>query len=84
MNEWQPIETAPRDGRAILVLLRPRQNTAAVKIAWGTDVRIAHWNVANETWRLMAKNYDACADHVLSHWMPLPPAPIPPPEEERT
>lgn len=74
---WQPIDTAPRDGRTVLVHLAARWNSAAAKIGWDTAVRLARWNVADGLWRLMTTNYNTCADHRLTHWMPVPEPPEP-------
>lgn len=57
---WQPIETAPKDGRAVLI--------AAVD---GTDdiIRIANWNQQHNAWITDAGFPSP------THWMPLPAPP---------
>ena len=60
---WQPIESAPRDAR--LVLLR---------VAHGSEwagVHAAHWSASKHAW-MYAPDY---AVPRPTHWMPLPPAP---------
>ena len=82
MSEWQPIETAPKDGTSIL-------------ISDGQDVGIAKWEWLSSDgilglWRYQAgsfgapSNYDDDPYPVCDNptdWMPLP---APPPEIGRT
>lgn len=68
MSEWQPIETAPKDGRHILLFApgyRPDINPP--------DYYVAQWRYG--MWSLVhAGGYavDALLDEEPSHWMPLP------------
>ena len=76
--KWQPIETAPKDGTAILVLL------------FGSDIaHAARWYDEQATieekyqdggpgWYLTWDHYKLSARYGPTNWMPLPP----PPEEE--
>jgi len=72
MSEWQPIETAPRDGTRILVHYRSGPYT---KQCWSANeasrfIRVARWK--DGKWILdMPGHYRTDA----THWMPLPPAP---------
>lgn len=59
-GEWQPIETAPRDG----TIIRVRQGS------W-TPV---HGYFAGGEWRFVEYAHPNPAH--LTHWMPLPPAPL--------
>lgn len=63
MSEWQPIETAPRDGTKILVWV-PDGGESEATTAW---------------WLLMEGWCDVrCVQlHYPSHWMPLPVPPLP-------
>ncbi len=63
---WQPIETAPKDGTWVLTCDVSDFNLQRV-LRWDTDT-----HSRNPTWR----------DHELfpktpTHWMPLPPVPVP-------
>ncbi len=69
---WQPIETAPRDGTDVLVLLHPE-----IAERTGYKVEICHYEkrpLLGETWT--AQN-DGFSTEVAgaTHWMPLPPLP---------
>lgn len=61
---WQPIETAPKDGTAVLVY--DGQDMTTVK--W-----CSHW----KTWDLIECGSFASDGWTsgLTHWMPLPPPP---------
>lgn len=79
MSEWQPIETAPKDGAYILVWGRTtcgEFEQAAHKSAWldnsderdGSDMG---WLIADSY-----SSYSECCVHVdATHWMPLPEPP---------
>lgn len=63
MGEWQPIETAPKDGTDIVVGCGP----------WHDPLYgIACWDGALEGWQIWFT--DKVVDWP-SHWMPLPPSP---------
>jgi len=57
---WQPIETAPRDGTAVLVYDDGFFQTAA----WYVGLRRAGWTNAADSW---------LGD--VTHWMPIPDGP---------
>lgn len=60
--DWQPIETAPRDGTQILIVSRYRQ----------LGIMIGRWAERNGRWafaEVVGRNVDP------THWMPLPPPP---------
>jgi hypothetical protein len=73
MSEWQPIETAPKDGRAILLL--PLHGFTATVGRWD-DRYTRQWHalVAGEdaNWSDLGGR-DPIFD--ASHWMPLPEPP---------
>ena len=67
-GEWQPIETAPRDGRRVLVWISDKSHTGpAFAKLWfySTDGRLGGG----------AEGYNG--DWNITHWMPLPAAPTP-------
>lgn len=75
MGEWQPIETAPRDGTRVL-LLRPQKQSGPTLVK---NPVIGSWNTkrgAAGYWALevTANNY-AVRDGELSAWQPLPEPP---------
>ena len=70
MSEWQSIETAPRDGKNILVALHFKNGKY-----WGLDIiwwneRWNEWESAGYDWR-----YADDDDERITHWMPLPEPP---------
>lgn len=74
MNEWQPIETAPKDGTTILAYCQPRYT--------GTDEPMEFSYVSVIRWMDKYKNSKCPWRHALNnsaaepiHWMPIPPAP---------
>jgi hypothetical protein len=64
MSDWQPIETAPKDGTRILV--------------WDSydDETVVFWSSSVKDWRLnVAGSYAEDDCHTFTHWMPLPEPP---------
>ena len=60
--QWQPIETAPKDGSCFL----------ACSGSWQT---VCHWHRAAESWATNGPLYSLYPpDEPPTHWMPLPPA----------
>lgn len=85
MSEWQPIETAPRDGTQFLALVSNGWYALAAAPAdalrhewpfqwWRSDSRqhypVVETHPADTDW---AATYTL----LLTHWMPLPPPPTP-------
>jgi hypothetical protein len=65
-QEWQPIESAPRDGTPILLC-----HATSKMHAGSLPVLSGHWSRLSECWWSMITN-----DRVRpSHWMPLPDPP---------
>jgi hypothetical protein len=65
---WQPIETAPKDGTVILVCGFGRKGYYVADAVWGSVC---------DCWMMfdgMSDNYDLESDG-HSHWMPLPAPP---------
>jgi hypothetical protein len=62
---WQPIETAPRDGRWVIVY-RPKSDGSYIPSVgpdyWMTEKRLQCWGKSR-------------TDTPPTHWMPLPPPP---------
>jgi hypothetical protein len=74
----QPIETAPKDGTAILVCVAGYEPAVA---KWCPDRKrlekiFAEEFSEEETWKLY-KDETKTDVWDLTHWMPLPPAPVP-------
>jgi len=73
MMEWQPIETAPKDGS--VVLLYRGLNVVAGWFVRGADYE---WYFVDDTRLDEHENIDPNAyvrDFPPTHWMPLPPPP---------
>ena len=72
MNEWQPIETAPKDGTRILAFFALEENdeyyAQIVIIRWSYYKR---WESAD-----YGGEIDYEFDSQPTHWMPLPNPPI--------
>jgi len=66
MSEWQPIETAPKDGTGILV--------CDAAIAGGSMNVVSY---TNEDWPQVWETQEFSVYHVdaFTHWMPLPEPP---------
>jgi hypothetical protein len=67
--EWQPIETAPKDGTWILVYKKLELN-GFNKIVWETDKFIVRWH--NNGWY---KNNGLFTVDNVTHWINLPKTP---------
>ena len=57
--EWQPIETAPKDGTRVLVYDKADD-----------EILVCYWY---DKWELVYGGY--VPDESVTHWMPLPEAP---------
>lgn len=70
--EWQPIETAPKDGTSVLLGCDyDRLGKARVTLAWwdGKWLESQYWNECEEEWE------DCTVQFRPTHWMPLPEPP---------
>lgn len=75
MSEWQPIATAPKDGRPVLVYIpegHPRKASQGL--------RVAHWEQPWKCWQLLPGQLIV----IPTHWMPLPDPPVARPPQEPT
>lgn len=68
MSEWQPIETAPKDGTAVRV-------THEIAPGYECDGRYSDgkWNCSN--WFIFEFQGRPYITSIPSHWMPLPSPP---------
>jgi hypothetical protein len=86
LAEWQPIETAPKTGKkVILFYLNSDHRPRTVIARWLTDEQAAENDVADlglkRGWYESIDNWDEFSDLLIhegnpSHWMPLPAPPI--------
>ncbi len=60
---WQPIETAPKDGRNIFIFIPQEFNTGIYTAWWSRD----HWCSIDSSW---------IGRDLPTHWMPLPNPPL--------
>jgi len=70
--QWQPIETAPKDGTNILLLI----DEWAIEGYW----RLSKWPSGSPRWDVIGLPSHGCGccsepDPEPTHWMPLPDAP---------
>jgi hypothetical protein len=71
MTEWQPIETAPKDGSAILIW--PAQSALTGSTECMIISYVVRWHDWKEAWiEASGEEYDT---FYPTHWMPLPPPP---------
>lgn len=78
MSEWQPIETAPKDGTVIHVWAEGYEWPEAVR--WekydpddAEEIgQEGYWTYAEP---IMADVFDNCGEDLWTHWMPLPEPP---------
>lgn len=75
--EWQPIETAPRDGTEILIYLGSPW-AAVEKAQWYEPWR--NWQKENIDWSENPKEQFGIGSAIPTHWMPLPAPPEQVPE----
>jgi len=78
--EWQPIETAPKDGTVIL-LWDPSGETPWVVAMWSADDRPFVNEFGPFVWLVGAnpRYSERIAENVPTHWMPMPEPPHPGP-----
>jgi hypothetical protein len=66
LTGWQPIETAPKDGTAVLVY-NPK--------IYRTSQFVARWDDHDQYWQSVACVDDYYGSSEVTHWMPLPAPP---------
>lgn len=87
MREWQPIETAPKDGSRVLVAWVDRGNGEWHQrcVWWGKKFDISGYDESNELTLWRSEWTDGCVEsfgyeevraYEPTHWMPLPAPPI--------
>jgi hypothetical protein len=77
MTEWQPIETAPRDGRDVLLTV------GIVRPEMYYDCAVARWNKKWQRWLIGDPEAEYKTERQVehdefgspTHWMPLPEPP---------
>lgn len=75
MSEWQPIETAPRDGTRILLFTQWRGDEISPEPF--SEIQIGEWDEGNPAPGVWHRRAGWSVEKVgdATHWMPLPPAP---------
>ena len=81
MTDWQPIETAPKDGTAVLLCWA--RSADGAPIDWRQDpetagvfVQVASWWAGDGEWIVYCSMVrDPSLHFEPTHWMPLPPPP---------
>jgi hypothetical protein len=74
-NEWQPIETAPKDGTGFLATHTRGKSVEPYVCSWGVCLRREDGYIAHggrEWWRSFRGTHLAPTP---THWMPLPAPP---------
>ncbi len=73
MTEWQPIETAPKDGTAILLALTQDYYSGGRVKEGFCDELSGDWYLANDS--CSCCYYPLSDDNPPTHWRPLPDPP---------
>lgn len=63
--DWQPIETAPKDGTHILAF-----------VPWAVHPKTLFWAKYADAWRCPASEAGPCGAWEATHWQPLPAPPV--------
>lgn len=73
--DWQPIETAPKDGTPVLTC---RAGFLPALSHWGSYAGKDRWGTDPETFMEEDHfmDYWLSCDYAPTHWMPLPPPPV--------
>lgn len=74
LADWQPIETAPKDGTRILLIASGWSNTNAAERGYWE--RQPYHKKPKPYWQYDRWNASTSREHPPTHWMPLPPAPL--------
>ena len=77
MSEWQPINTAPKDGTKILAFCQPRHIETGAPMSFNY-IGVVWWRgdrrpFIDSLWKWRHSQNDSAAEP--THWMPLPPPP---------
>lgn len=80
--DWQPIETVPKDGTEFVAFIRhnvggaTRISVASAPAHLTPTSRFAWWYVKGGTACPIVETHQDVSDcWIITHWMPLPPAP---------
>ena len=76
MSEWQPIDTAPKDGRTVIVY-QPGYSWRYPSPRHAEEVAIAYWRQPGNPERAPEWIWGTRI-YRPTHWMPLPSPPAPP------
>ncbi len=76
MSEWQPIETAPKDGGSVLLFI----DRTAIEGQWDNETRADGYVYGDGKWVVDSLPSHGCGccsydNPEPTHWMPLPEAP---------
>jgi len=66
-NQWQPIETAPKDGNDFLISFYYREDSEPIE----QFTKITYWSDSEKGWDGMAQSIRTGVIKP-THWMPLP------------
>jgi len=71
---WKPIETAPKDGTEVILLLPLDDAEVAIQGSWGKYPDCGTEDYGWEFARLNSHGCGCCSsqDEMPTHWMPLP------------
>ncbi len=78
MSDWQPIETAPKDGSTILLCVSNSEREPVIVTGlWVTEAMDwSGWPITEPTWREVWCHFQLASDgDNPTHWMPLPTPP---------
>ena len=77
-NNWQPIETAPKDGTEILLCQATDADGDPMSDeSWGISVQVAAWWEGERNWIVYCSMVrDPSLHFTPTHWMPLPSNPL--------
>lgn len=85
MSDWQPIETAPKDGEPILIGWQDETHGWQTRCAWWDERFAPDWDKETDgvndyrpAWtdgRVMSFNYEETYEYTPTHWQPLPEPP---------
>lgn len=79
MTQWQPIETAPKDGKKVLIVAN-----GVIYAAWWNSEFENQWDEETSEYRYVGAwtddavesfGYETVASYEPTHWMPLPDPP---------
>ena len=69
-RDWQPIDTAPKDGTAVLVYPGTWSDRSASIAKWKSEKPRPYWSRDDDLGRVTLSR-----ERQTTHWMPLPPPP---------